>query len=70
MNGAPEVGQLETQDYIGVGDFIARPPGLVKGVARRKIHAAAHVHNRSLQCFGKFDEQGQAGCGACRPVDN
>ena len=67
-DGAPEVGQLEAEDDVGVGDELPRAARLIERMPRREVHAAALIDDRRLQRLGQLDEKRHAGRRARRAV--
>ncbi len=56
IDRAAEVGDLETQNHVGVADERAGIGRLIEGMAGGEIHAAILVDHRGLQRFGEFDQ--------------
>ena len=53
---APEVGQLETEDDVGVRDELAAARGLVERMLRREVHPPVLIDDRRLDRFGQLNQ--------------
>ena len=60
VHRAPEIGQLEAKDDVGVRDQLSAAFALVERMARREVHAPMLIDDRRLQRFGQLNELGNA----------
>ena len=68
IHGAPEVGQLQTEDDIGFRDDGTSAARLIQRVAGREIHASALIDDGGLQRFGKLHKVLHAGSRSSRAI--
>jgi hypothetical protein len=65
---SPEIGQLEAEDHVCVGNERPRVAGLIERMARREIHAPALIDDRRLQRLGERDEMSDSGRRSCGAI--
>ncbi len=68
VDRAPEVGQLEAEDDVGVGDELPGALALIERMPRRNVHAPALIDDRRLKRLGQLHEPLDPGGRAREPV--